>query len=391
DERPVRDRGGVVDEVARVGAVQHRAEEGPVGQRVHPPHRVGVPLGDAAGVVQVERDRHLGGRVDDLAQGAGGEPVAEVEVVQRGQRRGGLGAGGGVHAGGVAEVGRAPRLVQRDPGGHAVAERLAHPVRVGGEPVGGVAVRPAARVLQLLRQVPVVEGGDGGDVPGPQPVHQPPVEVEPGLVEPVAAAGQHTRPGDGEAVGADAQLGEDVQVLFQAVVVVAGQVAGVAVGHQAGGVGEGVPDGRPAAVLVPGTLHLVGGRGRTPQEVVGESGHDGSLLIVLAGHASMVRSAATPWGASVTAPSAAAPVSRSRAGAGGGRRGARGGAGGGGRGGRGRGGGGGGGAGRGAGGAGGRGGGGGGRGGAGGGGRRRGAAPAREGGDALIRLQVEIG
>src|SRR5690606_16441490 len=130
------------------------------------------------------------------------------------------------------------------------------------------------------------------------------------------AAGQHARPGDGEAVGADAQFGEDVQVLFQAVVVVAGQVTGVAVGHQAGGVGEGVPDGRPAAVLVPGTLHLVGGRGRTPQEVVGESGHDKSLLIVLAGHASMVRSAATPWGASVTAPSAAAPVSRSRAGAG---------------------------------------------------------------------------
>jgi len=57
----------------------------------------------------------------------------------------------------VAEHGRAPRLVERGPHSSPVLQLVEHDHRVVGEPVGGVAVRPAALVLEGLRQVPVVQ------------------------------------------------------------------------------------------------------------------------------------------------------------------------------------------------------------------------------------------
>ena len=50
-----------------------------------------------------------------------------------------------------------PRLVLRDPVPDAVAERAAHDVDVLGERLDRVAGRPAAAVLERLREVPVVE------------------------------------------------------------------------------------------------------------------------------------------------------------------------------------------------------------------------------------------
>src|SRR5690606_14467945 len=77
-------------------------------------------------------------------------------------------------------------------------------------------------------------------------------------------------PGQGETVGAQAEFGHERDVLAPAVVVVGGDVAGVAVADPAGGAGVGVPDGRCAAVLRGGSLDLVGGRRGTPEEALGE-------------------------------------------------------------------------------------------------------------------------
>ena len=55
-----------------------------------------------------------------------------------------------------------------------VAEAARHDRGVLGEAVGGVPLRPAARVLQLLRQVPVVEGEHGVDAVLEQLVDEPP-------------------------------------------------------------------------------------------------------------------------------------------------------------------------------------------------------------------------
>src|SRR6185369_10740182 len=66
--------------------------------------------------------------------------------------------------------------------------------------------------------------------------------------------------------------GQQVQVLPVAVVVVAGDVTGLAVDHPSGRMAERVPDGRPASVLLDRALDLVSGRGRTPDEVTREAG-----------------------------------------------------------------------------------------------------------------------
>src|SRR5690606_5779352 len=83
------------------------------------------------------------------------------------------------------------------------------------------------------------------------------------------------RPGDGEAVGLQAGVAHEGDVLGPAVVVVAGDVAGAAALDRAGARAERVPDGEAFAVLAGGALDLVGGGGGAPDEVLGEGGVGG--------------------------------------------------------------------------------------------------------------------
>src|SRR5690606_41278688 len=75
---------------------------------------------------------------------------------------------------------------------------------------------------------------------------------------------------DGEEGGVDAAWGHRRDVAAVAVVVVAGDVAGVAAADPAGRVAELVPDRPAPAVLVDGPLDLVGGGGHAPDEVRSE-------------------------------------------------------------------------------------------------------------------------
>ncbi len=179
----------------------------------------------------------------------------------------------------MADPGRAQRLVQGGPHLDAVPEPLGDDTGVRGERERGVALRPAAPVLEHLRQVPVVEGDGGSDAGREQRVDQPVVEVEPLGVDSARAARHHARPGHRQPVGVGAQPAHQLDVLLPAVVVVAGHVAVVPACDLAGGVRVGVPDGGRAAVLGGGPLDLVRRGGRAPQEVAGEGaevdGHGG--------------------------------------------------------------------------------------------------------------------
>ncbi len=222
----------------------------------------------------VEGDRHLVAGRHHRAQRLGAQTVRQVQVVgglQRGRR---VGTAGRVHAGPVAQEGAAPGLVERHPLFHAVAECLAHHLGVLREAVRGVPRRPAARVLQLLRQVPVVEGDGRLDALLQQLVDQPPVEVETALDGRAAAGRLHPRPGDGEAVGVQVQVRHQRHVVAVAVIVVDSDVTGVAVGRPARCVAEGVPDGRGTSVLPHRPLDLVRGGGGAPEEG-GRKGHRG--------------------------------------------------------------------------------------------------------------------
>ncbi len=265
-ERPVGDVLRHLEQVLGQPALEHRAEERGVAERRDPPLRglAGRPLRPED--VQVQRHGELGVVGHDLAERRQREPVREVEVVHGLQAREPVGAAGRVHAGGVAEVGGAPRLVERRPGGDAVAERLPDHAGVVGERLRGAADRPAALVLERLREVPVVQRRDRRDVPREQPVDEPGVEVEPRLVHGAAALGDDARPGHGEAVRLQAEVGHEVEIGVEAVVVVVRHVARVAVHRPAGRVAVRVPDARAAAVLVDRPLDLVRRGGRSEHE-----------------------------------------------------------------------------------------------------------------------------
>ncbi len=174
---------------------------------------------------------------------------------------------GGVSADLVAQNADAPRLVVGDPVLDPVAQGGADHAGVLDERLGRGPRRPAAGILEGLWQIPVVKGDEGRDVGRQQAVNQPAVELQPGLIDPAAAVGQDARPGDGEAVGAQAERLHQFDVLRPAVVVVAGDVAGVPLENVARRVGEAIPDRLPFAVLVPGALDLVRGRRRAPHKV----------------------------------------------------------------------------------------------------------------------------
>jgi hypothetical protein len=99
DEGPVGHAGGVAKQVGGIGAVEHRSDEGPVGERVDPAYgiAIGVTVRGCTQHVEVEcyRQRGVGRTVPDHPSG---ESVREVEVVDGGQGGRWLGSAGRVHA-----------------------------------------------------------------------------------------------------------------------------------------------------------------------------------------------------------------------------------------------------------------------------------------------------
>ena len=130
----------------------------------------------------------------------------------------------------------------------------------------------------------MVERRDGADAAGQQPVDESRVERHSGRVDRPAPLRDHARPRDREPIGLEPEPGHEVEVLLEPVVVVVGDVPGVAVHDPARGVAESVPDRRAAAILMGGTLDLVGGGGRPDHKVVGED--EAGLAVVGGRHGS---------------------------------------------------------------------------------------------------------
>src|SRR5215211_1838665 len=170
----------------------------------------------------------------------------------------------------IAQPGRDPGLVQGDPERNRVTERLVNDPGVLGEPLARLPHGPSAAIFQRLRQVPVVERQHRFYGALPQALYELAVVVETLLVCETVPLRLYPGPGHGEAVGLQPEVGHEIEVFFEAVVLVAGDIAGVAVENLSGGVGEGVPDRGSAAVLVHGSLDLVGRCRRAPQEILGK-------------------------------------------------------------------------------------------------------------------------
>ena len=266
--RPVR-----LEHVGRVFAAEDGIEEPAVPVAVDLARSCLVlrRVGGGVDVSEVERDPHLSVR-RIAAQHVHGPPVREKEMVRGRDRVRSARTPGRVLAPGVAEPGHDPRLVVRDPVADAVTETPADGIGVLDEPLCRRALRPASRVLERLRRIPVEEGRVGLDPLGEQLVDEPVVEVEPGLVDWPASGGNDARPRDREAEGVESELAHERDVLGIAVVEVARDCGGVAVAHLPRGHGEPVPHALAAPVLAGRAFDLVRRRRGAPDEIGGEDG-----------------------------------------------------------------------------------------------------------------------
>ena len=168
----------------------------------------------------------------------------------------------------VAEDRKAENFVDRHPVLDPVAQGTDRRRAVIGKVLGDLPAPPrAVTIFQCLGAVPVEQSGVRRDAVLQQGVGQASVEVQALLVHRAPAVGNHPRPGDAEAIVLDAQLGQQLYVIFEAMVMVAGHVARIAIRRSARRVAEGIPDARLAAIIGGRAFDLVGSRGRTPPEV----------------------------------------------------------------------------------------------------------------------------
>src|SRR5205823_3379623 len=167
----------------------------------------------------------------------------------------------------MPEANEALRLVERDPVLHPVAEMSRHDFGVLREPSRRGGIEPPAAAIQLVRIVPVKERDVRGDAGGEEAVDQLVIEFQTALVHLPSPRGQNARPGEAQSVRLEPQLLHDPDVVAPAVVMVAGDVAGVAGEDGALLAAEHVPHALPAPSLACGAFNLVRRRRSTPHKI----------------------------------------------------------------------------------------------------------------------------
>jgi len=192
---------------------------------------------------------------EHVMHGAGGRPQVAIA--------------GGMHAEKMAEESDAPGFVDGGGSRQAIAELFGHQRGVVGEPIGDIAVHPAAAILQGRGKIPVIKGGIGFDAPLQHAVDQAVVEIDAGLVDGAGAFGDQARPGKGEAIGVKTAIADQVEIGWPELVVIAGIAAGIAIVHIAGRGGEAVPDALATAIALP-AFDLIGSGGNAKGEIGAE-------------------------------------------------------------------------------------------------------------------------
>src|SRR6185503_1129400 len=116
-----------------------------------------------------------------------------------------------------------------------------------------------------------------------QAVDQSLVKAKAGRVDATGALRQHAAPRDAEAIRAQPQRMHQIDIALEASIMVAGNVAGIAVRNSPGRVHEAMPDAGPGAVRERRAFDLVSRRGAAPQEALWKArsrsigSHDQSL------------------------------------------------------------------------------------------------------------------
>ncbi len=206
-------------------------------------------------------------RRHDRTQRIDSRAMGQIHMMDRPMQRRIVAQAGRVLPAAVAEQREHRRLVERRKPFDAVAVSLRDNRGIVREPSGAVARGPAAKIVERLRQVPMIETQPGLDARREQRIDQAIIECEALFVRLALAQREHARPRHREAVGADAEIAHQRDVLRITVIVVAGNVAGLAIVHVAGAA-KRVPDAGAATVFIRRAFNLIG-RGRDAPDEIG--------------------------------------------------------------------------------------------------------------------------
>ena len=222
--------------ILRITPSVDRIQEHAVEPPVKPPRGFAVRVRIRGGMHgrQVMRNPHFRQLSSGGPDGLHGKPMRQEKMVDGLKRSHGVRQARRMDPQEMAQETMYRRLVVRDPVRDAIAQTLDNNGRIVGKLLADVAIGPAARVLQRLRQVPMEKRGIWGDVLFEERIHKAVIEVQARLVHGAHALGNNPRPGDGKAVGVQAQPRHEVHVFLIAVVVVYRNVARRAVANLPG-------------------------------------------------------------------------------------------------------------------------------------------------------------
>ena len=166
----------------------------------------------------------------------------------------------------MPENGHHPRFIVGSNGGNPCPETPAYLARIVDKTVYCATRRPTTGLLQRLRQVPVVQRDVRRNATRQQASNEPVVEGHALLAPRPGARRLHAGPSDREAIGSQPQADQEVQVVVETVVVVAGHLASATIENGAGLATEHVPDGIATPAFARCALYLKGASGSTPDE-----------------------------------------------------------------------------------------------------------------------------
>lgn len=161
----------------------------------------------------------------------------------------------------IAQTDEALRLVERDEILHAVAETARADGDICFKPLWAVRIGPRAALRKRLRIIPVEQRDKRPDAVGEQRVNQAVVKRDALLVDRARRPAAECAARRGRSGSFLRQPRHELYVFFDAVIMIAGDIAGVTAVDFARPVGKRSPDGRPLAALKCRAFNLVG-RGR---------------------------------------------------------------------------------------------------------------------------------
>ena len=147
-----------------------------------------------------------------------------------------------MHAEHVAEHGENPRLVERHPMLHAIAEVFRAYLGIVAEVFRDFAIGPSAHLLEHLRKIPMIERHERLDVVFEELVDHAIVEIDALLIGLTHPMRHDSRPRERDARGIESEVGHHRDVFTIEMVEIACDIAGIAMLDFPGRVREAIPD-----------------------------------------------------------------------------------------------------------------------------------------------------